>query len=249
MTRKATYVLVHGAGHGGWCYQRVARLLRAEGHEVHTVTLTGLGERSHLLTADTSLDTHITDVVSLLEHEDLRDVILAGHSYGGIVITGAADRALDRVAQLVFLDAAILNDGESLASVTPAVSAMYEEAETVDGVELILWPDKPIARAIYGVDDETDWAWMRERLRPHPWRCFNEPLVLRNAEAVARLPRTIINCPSTLRKRAGEKLDRYLAGDRVWEIDTGHDLMITEPEKTAEMLLRLADLDTARPQI
>jgi pimeloyl-ACP methyl ester carboxylesterase len=242
MTQKATYVLVHGAGHGGWCYQRVARLLRAQGHEVHTATLTGLGERSHLLTPDTCLETHVTDVVSLMEHEDLHDVILAGHSYGGIVITGAADRALDRVGQLVFLDAAILYHGESLASVTPAIGGMYEEVETVDGVELILWPDKPIARAICGVDDEADWAWMRERLRPHPWRCFNEPLLLGDPEAVARLPRTIINCPGTLQKRAGESLDRYHAGDRVWEIDTGHDLMITEPEKTAEMLLRLADL-------
>jgi pimeloyl-ACP methyl ester carboxylesterase len=240
MTTKATYVLVHGAGHGGWCYRQLARLLRAEGHEVYTPTLTGLGERSHLLTPDIGLDTHITDVVSVLEHEDLRGVILAGHSYGGIVITGAADRALDRVGQLVFLDAAILYDGESLAAVTPAVGAMYEEAKVVDGVDLVLWPDMPIARAIYGVDDEADWAWMRPRLRPHPWRAFNDPLKLANPEAVARLPRTVINCPGTLEKRVGESLERYRIGDRVWEIDTGHDLMITEPEKTAEMLLRLA---------
>ena len=120
----ATYVLVHGAGHGGWCYQRVARLLRAEGHEVYTPSLTGLGERAHLLTPHVGLDTHIADIVSLLEHEDLTDVILAGHSYGGIVITGAADRALNRVAQLVYLDAAILYNGESLHDVTPALAMM-----------------------------------------------------------------------------------------------------------------------------
>jgi len=245
MSRKATYVLVHGAGHGGWCYQRVARLLRAQGHEVYTPTLTGLGDRSHLLTPEVGLDTHIADVVALLEWEDLHDVILAGHSYGGIVITGATDRALDRVGQLVFLDAAILYDGESLASVTPAIAAMYAEARTVDGVDLVLWPDMPIARAIYGVEDEADWAWMRERLRPHPWRAFNDVLRLNDPAAVARLPRTLINCPSTLEKRQGESLDRYLIGDRVWELDTGHDLMITEPEKTAEMLLRLAEPEVA----
>jgi pimeloyl-ACP methyl ester carboxylesterase len=245
MTDKATYVLVHGAGHGGWCYQRVARLLRAAGPEVYTPTLTGLGERGHLLTPEVGLDTHIADVVSVLEHEDLCDVILAGHSYGGIVITGAADRALDRVGQLVFLDAAILYDGESLASVTPAIEAMYSEAKTIDGVDLVLWPDQPIARSIYGVDDEADWAWMAERLRPHPWRAFNDPLRLQNADAVARLPRTVINCPSTLEKRVGESLERYHIGDRIWEIETGHDLMITEPEKTTEMLLRLAALDKA----
>lgn len=237
----ATYVLVHGAGHGGWCYQRVARLLRAQGHEVHTPSLTGLGERAHLLTPDVGLETHIADVVSLLEHEDLSDVILAGHSYGGIVITGAADRALGRVAQLVYLDAAILYDGESLASVTPAIAAMREGMRVANGIELVLWPDDPVAYAIYGVTDKADWAWMRARLHPHPWRAFTDTLSLAHPEAVARLPRTLINCPSTLAKRVGESLDRYHRGDRVWEIDTGHDLMITEPEKTAEMLLQLAD--------
>lgn len=186
MTRQATYVLVHGAGHGGWCYQRVARVLRAAGHEVYTPTLTGLGERSHLLTPDVGLATHIADITSLLEHEDLREVILAGHSYGGIVVTGTADRALDRIGQLVFLDAAILGDGESLASQTPGVSAMYGEVERVDGIDLVLWPDKPIARAIYGVDDETNWAWMAERLRPHPWRAFTDRLHLANPAAAYR---------------------------------------------------------------
>ena len=235
----ATYVLVHGAGHGGWCYQRVARLLRAEGHEVHTPTLTGLGERVHLLTPDVGLETHIADVVALLEHEDLTDVILAGHSYGGIVITGAADRASDRIAQLVYLDAAILYDGESLAGVTPAIALMREKAKVVNGIELVLWPDDPVAHSIYGVTDEADWAWMRARLHPHPWRAFTDKLQLTNPAAVAALPRTLINCPSTLEKRVGESLERYLKGDRIWEIDTGHDLMITEPEKTAQMLLRL----------
>jgi pimeloyl-ACP methyl ester carboxylesterase len=238
----ATYVLVHGAGHGGWCYQRVARLLRAQGHEVHTPSLTGLGERVHLLNPDVGLDTHIADVVSLFEHEDLSDVILAGHSYGGIVITGAADRALGRVAQLVYLDAAILYDGESLADVTPALAAMREEMKVVDGIELVLWPDDPIAYAIYGVTDEADWAWMRARLHPHPWRAFTDKLRLARSEEVARLPRTVINCPSTLEMRVGESLERYHVGDRIWSIDTGHDLMITEPERTADMLLRLAEL-------
>src|SRR6185295_9033166 len=99
-----TYVLVHGGGHGGWCYQRVARLLRARGHEVYTPTLTGLGERAHLLSAAVDLDLHVTDVVNVLEYEDLRDVILVGHSYGGMVITGVADRATDRIGHIVFLD-------------------------------------------------------------------------------------------------------------------------------------------------
>ncbi|MGE3690997.1 MAG: alpha/beta fold hydrolase [Novosphingobium sp.] len=238
----ATYVLVHGAGHGGWCYQRVARLLRAAGHEVYAPSLTGLGERAHLLTPATSLSTHIEDVVRLIEAEDLSQVILAGHSYGGMVITGAADRVNDRVAQLAFLDATIPAQGEALEDSSPAVrEAIRPEARVVDGVELVLWPDMPVARAIYGVTDETDWAWMLQRLRPHPWKCFEEKLVLADPERVARIPRTIVNCPSTLElRKQNENIDRYFAADNVWEIDTGHDLMITEPEKTAELLLRLA---------
>ncbi len=95
----ATFVLVHGGGHGGWCYQKVARLLRAAGHEVYSPTLTGLGERSHLVSSEVDLDLQITDVVNVLRYEDLRDVILVGHSYGGMVITGVADRAADRVGR------------------------------------------------------------------------------------------------------------------------------------------------------
>ena len=118
----------------------------------------------------------------------------------------------------------------------------HAASEGADGIELVLWPDDPIAYSIYGVTDPADWEWMRPRLHPHPWRAFTDRLRLAHPEAVARLPRTVINCPSTLRMRAGESLERYHIGDRVWELDTGHDLMITEPERTAEMLLKLAEL-------
>src|SRR6185437_12915683 len=113
----ATYVLVHGGHHGGWCYKKVARLLRSAGHEVYSPTLTGLGERRHLLGPKVDLETHIADVVGVLEFEDLHDVILVGHSYGGMVITGVADRALERIKELVYLDAAHPRNGESLADV------------------------------------------------------------------------------------------------------------------------------------
>ena len=116
-TDMATYVLVHGGGHGGWCYQRVARILRSHGHEVHAPSLSGLGERSHLLGPDIDLDTHITDITSLLHSEDLHDVVLVGHSYGGMVITGVADRATDRIGDLVYLDAANPQNGQSLVDV------------------------------------------------------------------------------------------------------------------------------------
>ncbi|CAN7608641.1 alpha/beta fold hydrolase [Phenylobacterium sp. LjRoot219] len=236
---RATFVLVHGGGHGGWCWSRVAGRLRAAGCDVHTPTLTGLGERAHLLTPEVGLETHIADVVNLLVYEDLTDVILVGHSYGGLVITGVADRALERIAQMVYFDAAIPRDGESLADTSPGLRKFaHADTRVVDGVPLVLWPGA-ITQALYGVSDPAAWAWMEPRLTPQPLRTFEEPLRLRNAAAVDALPRTIVNCTSTLRVREPGTIDRYFSGDRVWEIDTGHDLMITEPEASAEMLLRL----------
>lgn len=236
----ATYVLVHGGGHGGWCYQRVARILRSSGHDVYCPTLTGLGERSHLLAADIDLDTHITDVVNVLVFEGLDNVILAGHSYGGMVVTGVADRALERVGQLVYLDGAIPADGESLADVSPTLMAEARSAgRVVDGVELVVFP----GYTYFGVTDPDEIAWMKDKLTPHPWSCFEQPLALANEAAVKRIPRTIINCIPTLGVRPREKTEeRVFEGDRVWEIDTGHDLMISEPDAVAEMLGRLASL-------
>src|ERR1700759_2182793 len=107
-----TFVLVHGAWHGGWCWRRVADLLEARGHRVFTPTLTGLGERSHLMSADINLDTHITDVVNVLKWEDLRDVVLVAHSYGGWPVSGAIEQMLDRIASVVYLDAFVPEDGQ-----------------------------------------------------------------------------------------------------------------------------------------
>ena len=109
----ATFVLVHGSWHGGWCWQKVARLLRQPGHEVYTPTLTGLGERSHLATKKSGLELHIQDILNVLEFEDLHEVVLVGHSYAGLVITGVAERAPGRVARLVYLDAFIPHAGQS----------------------------------------------------------------------------------------------------------------------------------------
>lgn len=245
---KATFVLIHGGGHGGWCWSRVAALLRAAGHEVYTPTLTGLGERAHLLTPRVGLSTHVQDVVNLLTYDDLDDVILVGHSYGGMVLTGVADRALERVAQIVYLDAAIPRAGESLVDTSPGLRKFAEaDARVVDGVRLVLWPG-PITQHLYGLEG-TDWSWAEPRLTPHPYQCFEEPLPLEHADAVERLPRTIINCTATLKVRDPDTLPRYFAGDRVWEVDESHDMMITAPELTAELLLRIIPgASSDRPQ-
>ena len=236
----ATYVLVHGGGHGGWCYQRVARLLRAEGHEVLTPTLTGLGERSHLLDARVDLERHVHDVAAVLRFEDLRDVILVGHSYGGMVITGAADREPDRVGRLVYLDAATPVNGQSLVDVAgPVINAVRPMGEVVDGIELVLQPG-PDAGLLYGVTDPADLAWMAERLTPHPWVCFEQALALGNEDALWAIPQFHIVCTSTLATRDRDQMARARGEGRLWDIDTGHDLMITEPRRTADALLQVA---------
>jgi pimeloyl-ACP methyl ester carboxylesterase len=236
----ATYVLVHGGGHGGWCYQRVARILRAEGHEVYTPTLTGLGERAHLLDDRVDLDRHVVDVAAVLRVEDLRAVILVGHSYGGMVITGVADREADRVGRLVYLDAATPVHGQSLVDVAgPVINAVRPMGEVVDGIELVLLP-APEAGMLYGVTDRADLAWMAERLTGHPWRCFEQPLMLENEDALWAIPQFHIVCTSTLATRDADLMARARAEGRLWDIDTGHDLMITEPERTADALLQVA---------
>jgi pimeloyl-ACP methyl ester carboxylesterase len=235
----ATYVLVHGGGHGGWCYQRVARLLRAEGHEVYTPTLTGLGERAHLLDDRVDLHCHIEDVAAVLDFEDLHDVVLVGHSYGGMVITGAADLAAGRVGRLVFLDAANPVNGQSLLDVSgPIIEAVRPMGMLVDGIELVLLP-APDAGLLYGVTDPGDLAWMAQRLTGHPWKCFEQRLELEHEEALWAIPQYHIVCTSTLATRDKRLMERARTEGRLWDIDTGHDLMITEPEKTADALLQV----------
>jgi pimeloyl-ACP methyl ester carboxylesterase len=238
----ASYVLVHGGGHGGWCWERVAPLLRAAGHDVYTPTLTGLAERSHLLSPDINLDTHCADVVGVLEFENLTGAILVGHSYGGMVITGAADRALSRVGHLVFLDAAHPRNGESLVQTSPGLmKSARQSSRTVNGTELVLWPSPEVV-AMMGVTSPEDVAWLTEKLTPHPWKCFEQALQLANEPAVRRIPFTNINASWSMKVRPPESVRRASEGDRVWEIDTGHDLMITEPKAVARLLLEVAAL-------
>jgi pimeloyl-ACP methyl ester carboxylesterase len=235
----ATYVLVPGGAHGGWCYQRVARILRSHGHDVYTPTLTGVGERSHLLRPGINLELHIQDVVALLHYEDLHDVILTGHSYGGMVITGVADRATDRVGRLVYLDAANPRNGQSLVDVAGSIiEATRPLGQVVDGVELVLLPT-PDAGAFYGVTDPGDQVWIAERLTGHPWACFEQPLDLKNEPALWAIPQYHIVCTSTLASRGRALMEKARAEGRLWAIDTGHDLMITEPEKVAAALLEV----------
>ena len=241
MTAMATIVLVHGGGHGGWCFKPLARLLRNKGHDVYAPTLTGLGERAHLFRAGVDLDCHVNDIVALLHYEDLRNVVLVGHSYGGMVITGAADRASDRVGHLVYLDAMGPKDGQSLVDVAgPFMAAARSDSRIVDGVEMCLFPSAETL-PFYGVVDPRTLDWMRTRLTPHPWRCFEQPLQLTNEMVLQSIPQSHISSTLFLSLRDADGLREKWDG-RLWDIDTGHDMMITEPNKVAELLDRVARL-------
>jgi pimeloyl-ACP methyl ester carboxylesterase len=233
-----TFVLIHGGGHGGWCYQLVTRRLRSAGHAVYAPSLPGMGEHTHELHAGIDLDTHIDDVVALLFYEDLRDVVLVGHSYGGMVITGVADRAPERVGHRVYLDAAYPRDGESLhehafANIEAARQGTYVE----NGVELVMRPMPGLA-GFFGIQDPELAGWADERFTPQPWKCFSQKLALRNEAAMRAIPESHLMCTSTIPGRAMKTL-RDRSQGRVWDIDTGHDLMITEPQWVVDRLLHL----------
>jgi pimeloyl-ACP methyl ester carboxylesterase len=236
--RPQTFVLVHGAWHGGWCWKRVLPLLRALGHEVFTPTLTGLGERQHLMSADIGLDTHIQDVLGVLEYEDLRDVVLVGHSYAGMVIAGVAEKAADRITHLVYLDAFVPADGKSLADYQPPeILQLFQESTRKDGEGFKL--PCVIPAEAFGVTAGDDLAWVRPRLNPHPLKTKLDAVRLRNPKA-AQIPRTYIYCNDPAVGPFGQFAER-LRHDRSWryaELATGHDAMITAPAKVAELLLR-----------
>lgn len=238
--RLSTFVLVHGGGHGGWCWGPVATRLRAAGHAVYAPTLTGLGERRHLISAGITLDTHIEDVVSLLFHDDLENVILVGHSYGGMVITGAADRSAERVSRLVYLDAAIPADGEALVDSSPGLE-QFNDSKVVDGVALGLWPETMIG-PLYGLTDPQLAAWALPRLAPHPWATFETKLHFTQSDKLRQIPRAIINCSASLANRTPETRPRWSDGDFIREVDTGHDLMLTEPELVSQWLMEITQV-------
>ena len=232
-----TYVLVHGAWHGGWCWKKVTPLLRAAGHEVYTPTLTGLGERAHLLTREVGLDTHVEDIVNVLTYEDLRDVVLVGHSYAGMVVAGIAERVAERLAHLVYLDAFVPWEGQSLLELTGPTEgpAVRERAEREgDG-----WGVPPLPLEAFGVVDAGDLAWARPRLGLQPLKTFEQPMP-QTDPAAAALPRTFIHCSAWAGFTAYADRARTEPGWRVRELATGHDAMITAPEDLAQLLLNLA---------
>lgn len=235
----AIYMLVHGAWHGGWCWQRVTPFLRGRGHDVLTPTLTGLGERAHLATPEIDLNTHVQDIIGVLEYEDLHQVILVGHSYAGMVITAVAERVADRLAHLVYLDAFVPQYGQSLADLVPpaAVTSLQEQAQAQGAG----WRLPPFPLEQYGVTLDADKRWVGPKLVFHPFKTILQP-VQRSSAAVGALPRTYIYChdPAMGFFEQFAERARTEQGWRYRELATGHDAMVTAPRQVADLLLELA---------
>lgn len=229
-------VLVHGAWGGAWIWRRVLPLLRAAGHEVHAATLTGVGERAHLLSPSIGIRTHVDDVTGLVEAEELQDLVLVGHSYGGIVVTGAADRLLDRGVRLrgmVHVDAAIPLPGESWSSPhAPEVVAQRTALAAAHGGALP--PPDPAGFGLQGADRD----WLLRRQVPHPFGPYRDPLHF-DGERLARVPRLFIDCTepayptiAPARRRARE-LPGWSVEARPW----GHAPMVDHPQALAGLIL------------
>jgi pimeloyl-ACP methyl ester carboxylesterase len=231
------FVLVHGAWHGAWCWARVTPLLRTGGAAAHAVTLTGVGERAHLLSADIRLRTHVLDVLNLIACEELDDVVLVGHSYGGIVITGVAD-ALQRewpglLRHLVYVDAAVPRPGESWSSPhAPEVVAARIAAGVQSGGLSIPPPDA----GVFGLAG-ADRDWVNRRMTPQPFGLYQDPLLF-DALRVASLPRTFVDCnqPAFPNIDVMRRRVRADPGWRVIELATGHDAMVSAPQELARVL-------------
>jgi pimeloyl-ACP methyl ester carboxylesterase len=232
-----TFVLIHGGWHGGWCWRRVAPRLRATGHDVWTPTLTGLADRAHTLTKDTDLETHVRDVVGLLTYEELERVVLVGHSYAGMVISGAAAHVPERIGHLVYLDAFVPHVGDSLAGLlSPERESFYRTQAVQRGAG---WRVPPPPVAALGVTDLADIAWVEERLTDQPLRSFDQPL---RADAPQRLPRSYIHCTEGPIVASFAPFAARAQADPTWgyhELPTGHDAMITAPQALADVLLAL----------
>ncbi|MEC9367902.1 MAG: alpha/beta fold hydrolase [Pseudomonadota bacterium] len=231
----ATFVVSHGAWAAGWAWKKMHPLMAAKGHRLYTPSHTGLGERSHLTGPNVDLELHITDIMNVIEYEDLRDVILIGHSYGGMVATGVADRMQDRVGTLVYVDAYAPRDGESIFDLVPERRKSMGEAARRDGDG---WKMPPTPLAADTAPQDAPWA--NARRIAQPIKTFEQQLRLIHGEPPQ--PRHYIYCT---RITAGDRFRPFLERARAegwgaYELDAGHTPHVTAPEALMEILDRIA---------
>ena len=230
-----TVVLVAGAWHGAWCWQRVLPALWRAGHTAVPVALTGVGERAHQLSPRVDLGTHVEDVVAAVRAQECRDAVLVGHSYGGIVVTGAADRLGAEVGRLVYLDAVVPTPGRSWADCIPPEARAQRQALIAEHGHI-----PPAPASAYGLTGD-DAAWVERRQTPHPAGVFTDPLDF-DAERWAARPRTHVDCtaPALATIEPSRRLVREQPGWELVELATGHDPMVSAPHELVAVLLEVA---------
>jgi pimeloyl-ACP methyl ester carboxylesterase len=227
----ATFLVCHGAWSAGWAWKKMHPLMAARGHRLVTPSYTGLGERAHLSNPSGDLETHIQDILNVIKYEDLRDIVLIGHSYGGMVATGVADRARDRILQLIYLDAFVPNDGQSLLDLNePARQPRRELAKAGDGWRV---PPNPPPSDTSAADIE----WLMERRVDMPIKCFETPLRLRGGKLT--LPRSYIYATRITPADTFGPFARRAKSEQGWnyhEIDASHSPNVTAPETLMALL-------------
>ncbi len=235
------YVLAHGSFHGGWCWRPVADRLRKEGHQVHTPSHTGMGDRAHLLSKDITIDTFVDDLIQVIETEELQDVILVGHSFGGVPITGVAERIPERLRHLVYFDAVVLESGQDAFSNYPKEEAEARIAGAAKATDGLAVPAPVKLPPVWGISkDMPEYDWILRRLTPHPLRSYTTPLRLANpiGNGVAR---TYLHCtkPSHSLLNSSRELVKSLH-DWDWiELAAPHEAHITHPDLLTDVLLQL----------
>jgi pimeloyl-ACP methyl ester carboxylesterase len=234
---RRTFVLIHGAWHGGWCWRPLAQLLEAGGHRVTTPTLTGLGERAHLQSSAVDLETHITDVVAHIAAEELSDIVLVGHSYGGFVVRGVAAHVPQAIAHVIYLDAFVPNDGETVADYAGA-DRERDIRNLVEHNAAAAIP--PLAAAAFGISDPAQAAWVERRLKPQPARTYLQPLAI-GGEGSVTYRRSYVACLDP-KLEVFDSTRARIKADSDWryrELQQGHDVMVTEPQLLSRTLLSL----------
>jgi pimeloyl-ACP methyl ester carboxylesterase len=233
-TASKTFLVCHGAWSAGWAWKKMHPLMQARGHRLITPSYTGLGERVHLANPSINLETHIQDVLNVIKYEDLRDFVLLGHSYGGMVATGVADRARDRVTQLIYLDAFVPRDGQSLLDLNePAQARMRELARTGDGWRVPPNPTPPDT-------SPADVEWLTARRVDTPIKCFETKLELQHGEPT--LPRSYIYCTRIPPGDTFGQFARRAKSEPGWsyhEIDASHAPNVTAPEALMTLLEKI----------